>query len=135
MAVSSRRFCFSFSERPSGRGFVSMMQKVPSLWPSGAVRGTPEVELNVSNNELGFGQNGQHHEQIEQMERPNSTRRRRHDLHSNRQLETGRASLTSIEPNERWSSNQSILHEPRICMGLRNHEYILIFRLDCMGTE
>lgn len=41
MAVSSRRFCFSVSESPAGRGLVSMMQKVPSLWPSGAVSGTP----------------------------------------------------------------------------------------------
>jgi hypothetical protein len=48
MAVSSRRFCFSLSVSPSGRGLVSMMHKVPNLWPSGAVSGTPgETRVNM----------------------------------------------------------------------------------------
>ena len=48
MAVSSHRFCFSLSVSPSGRGLVSMMHKVPSLWPSGAVSGTPgETRVNM----------------------------------------------------------------------------------------
>lgn len=38
-AASSLRFCFSISVRPAGRVLVSMMHSVPSLYPSGQMRG------------------------------------------------------------------------------------------------
>ena len=40
-AASSLRFCFSVSVRPSGRVLVSMTHSVPSLYPSGQMRGAP----------------------------------------------------------------------------------------------